>query len=107
MRRAVRGLEGQSCGVVDAALPLWRCEAKARQDLSEVAASKNRSAAEFQDPACLASLANRKRVGAEESEKYVVENYSKTSDLILKRGRESEENIQMETFIHPKGGIGH
>ena len=39
-----------------------------------------------------------------ESEKYVVNNYSKTYDF-YKRGRESEsdENIQMATFTHSKG----
>jgi hypothetical protein len=51
---------------------------------------------------------SRRAEEREESEKYVVNNYSKTFDLILKRGRESEENIQMAaSFIHPKGGIGH
>jgi hypothetical protein len=42
-----------------------------------------------------------------ESEKSVENNYSKTFDLILKRGRESKENTQIATFIHPKGGIGY
>lgn len=49
MRRAVRRLRGQRCGVVDGALPRWRCEASKIE--GGRAASKNRHAAEFQDSA--------------------------------------------------------
>jgi hypothetical protein len=74
MRRAVRGLEKLRDRVVELSMqhcPFGVVKVKRRQgkNLSEVAASKNRSAAEFQDSACLASLANRKRVGAEERER--------------------------------------
>lgn len=73
MRRAVRGVEGQRCGVVDAALPPWRCEAKPRIRV-RLRLLKTDPQPGFRIP----RLSLHWRVRIEESKKYVVNNYSKT-----------------------------